>query len=67
MYIEGSLQTRTWDDKESGQKRYATEIKARDMKMLGGRPDGAGASSGVSAAAPEAPEGGGDADDDVPF
>jgi hypothetical protein len=35
------------------------------MKMLGGRPDGAGQSSGVTAAAPEGPEG--DADDDVPF
>ena len=68
VYIEGALQTRTWDDKESGQKRYATEIKARDMKMLGGRPDGAGASGASSPAVPDAgAAGGGDADDDVPF
>jgi len=68
LYVEGKIQTRSWDDKETGQKRYATEIKARDMKMLGGRPD-AGATSGVTPAAASAPEGpeGGDADDDVPF
>jgi len=65
VYIEGALQTRSWDDKETGQKRSATEIKARDMKMLGGRPEG---SSGVGPAVsePAAAAGGGD-DDDVPF
>ena len=64
-YIEGSLQTRSWDDKQTGQKRYMTEIKAREMKMLGGRPEGAPAGSAPSEA-PE-PQGGADADDDVPF
>lgn len=64
VYIEGSLQTRSWDDKQTGQKRYMTEIKAREMKMLGGRPEGAPA-SGAPTDAPE-PQGG-DADDDVPF
>lgn len=33
VYIEGSIQTRQWDDKD-GNKRYTTEIVARDMKML---------------------------------
>ncbi len=69
VYIEGSLQTRSWEDKETGQKRYATEIKAREMRMLGGRPGGAagaGAGAGGGGAAPDGPEGG-DADDDVPF
>jgi len=66
VYIEGALQTRTWDDKETGQKRYATEIKARDMKMLGGRPDAASASGASTPAVPDAAAGG-DADDDVPF
>lgn len=65
VYIEGSIQTRSWDDKESGQKRYMTEIKARDMRMLGGRPDGA-RSSGAAPAAPEPPMDG-DPDDSVPF
>ncbi|HSP14131.1 MAG TPA: single-stranded DNA-binding protein, partial [Thermoanaerobaculia bacterium] len=34
VYIEGSIRTDSWDDKESGQKKYRTEIVARDMKML---------------------------------
>ena len=38
VYIEGSLQTRQWDDKD-GNTRYSTEIKAREMQMLGGRDD----------------------------
>jgi single-strand DNA-binding protein len=35
VYIEGRLQTRSWDDKTSGQKRYRTEIVADNMIMLG--------------------------------
>ncbi len=33
VYIEGRIQTRSWEDKE-GVKRYTTEIVANDMKML---------------------------------
>ncbi|TQV61655.1 MAG: single-stranded DNA-binding protein, partial [Halothiobacillaceae bacterium] len=40
VYIEGSLRTRKWQDKD-GQDRYTTEIRATDMQMLGGRPGGA--------------------------
>ena len=36
VYFEGSLQTRSWDDKD-GNTRYTTEIKVREMMMLGGR------------------------------
>jgi single-strand DNA-binding protein len=36
-YIEGRLTTRSWEDKESGQKRYMTEIVANDLVLLGGR------------------------------
>jgi len=75
VYIEGSLQTRQWQDKE-GNTRYSTEVKASDMVMLGGR--GAGdIQSGDSASAggggggePEYAPVGGDtppADDDLPF
>lgn len=39
VYIEGSLRTRKWTDKD-GQERYTTEIKCYDMKMLGSRQDG---------------------------
>lgn len=38
VYIEGSLRTREWTDKE-GNKRYTTEIVANDLKMLGRRSD----------------------------
>lgn len=36
VYVEGSLRTRKWTDKD-GQERYTTEIRADEMKMLGGR------------------------------
>ena len=39
VYIEGRLQTRSWDDKESGQKRYITEIIPKDVIMLDARRD----------------------------
>jgi single-strand DNA-binding protein len=47
VYIEGKIQTRSWDDKESGQKKYRTEILVNDLQLLGGR--GEGASSGGGA------------------
>lgn len=37
IYVEGSLQTRKWTNKE-GQERYTTEIVANSMQMLGGKP-----------------------------
>lgn len=36
VYIEGSLRTRKWTDKD-GQERYTTEIRGEEMKMLGSR------------------------------
>ncbi|MGB3541561.1 single-stranded DNA-binding protein [Rubrivirga sp.] len=41
VYIEGQLQTRQWEDKD-GNTKYTTEIKAREMQMLGGRDGGGG-------------------------
>jgi len=48
VYIEGSIRTDSWDDKESGQKKYRTEIIANTMKMLDRRGDeeGGGGSRG---------------------
>ena len=46
VYIEGSIRTDSWDDKESGQKKYRTEIVARDMKMLERRDEGGGSGGG---------------------
>ena len=39
VYIEGSIRTRKWTDKE-GQERYTTEIRGDEMKMLGGKIEG---------------------------
>jgi len=41
VYIEGPIQTRSWEDKD-GQKRYTTEIKASSMVMLDSRGEGGG-------------------------
>ena len=47
LYVEGKITTNTWDDKETGQKRYRTEIIVNDISLLSGRDDG-GSSSGYS-------------------
>ncbi|MBY0531070.1 MAG: single-stranded DNA-binding protein [Xanthobacteraceae bacterium] len=48
VYIEGALQTRKWQDKESGQDRYSTEVVLQgfnsSLTMLDGRGGGAGMS-----------------------
>jgi single-strand DNA-binding protein len=43
VYVEGRLQTRSWDDKQTNQKRYMTEVVAQNMVLLGGRGEGAAA------------------------
>lgn len=53
VYVEGRLQTRKWQDKETGKDRYTTEIIADQMQMLGGR-DGGGSNASY--------DGGGDDD-----
>jgi single-strand DNA-binding protein len=81
VYIEGSLRTRKWQDKQ-GNERYSTEIVGNDLQMLGGRGGGGGAagasgSESVSRSSAPAPSfaeesaGGGsrseEFDDDIPF
>jgi single-strand DNA-binding protein len=46
VYIEGRLQTRSWDDKTDGKKRYSTEIVADRVTFLGGGAEG-GAAGGA--------------------
>jgi single-strand DNA-binding protein len=78
LYIEGKLQTRSWDDKESGQKRYKTEIVVFDLSLLSGRDDSSGQSgsgrSGSSASFDQRSAAHDDisqqaeiSDDDIPF
>jgi len=75
VYIEGRLQTRSWDDRD-GNKRYTTEIVGTQMQMLGraeggggeGRPmgqDEGGSRKGGAQSGAE--KSGDDVDDDLPF
>jgi len=75
IYVEGRLQTRSWE--QDGVKRYTTEIVANEMQMLDSR-GGAGADFGGAQAAPQqssqpqaqsapAPQNFDNFDDDIPF
>lgn len=78
IFLEGRLQTRSWDDKQSGEKKYRTEIVCDNFQMLGSKGGGdadhgghsAGTGSG-SGGGPSYDEGGpsygGGEDDDIPF
>jgi single-strand DNA-binding protein len=57
VYIEGSLRTRKWTDKQ-GTERYSTEIVGNDMQMLGGRGGGGGGGAGAGGAGGERGSGG---------
>jgi single-strand DNA-binding protein len=50
VYIEGSLRTRKWQDKQ-GVERYSTEIVGNEMQMLGGRGGGGGMGAGAGGGA----------------
>ena len=65
VYVEGSLQTREWTDRE-GNKRYTTEVRAQRLQLLGSRGDErqpVAAAPVEEVAEPGAPFG----DDDIPF
>ncbi|MDD5068505.1 MAG: single-stranded DNA-binding protein [Candidatus Pacebacteria bacterium] len=66
VLVEGRMQTRSWDDKATGAKKYRTEIVAERVQF-GNRPaGGAGAPMGGSAASTVAPKGKAPAGDDAP-
>lgn len=65
VYIEGKLQTRSWQDRE-GNKRYSTEVQADNMVMLGGRSEEGQAPPAAQPAAAAASDSG-TSDDDIPF
>jgi single-strand DNA-binding protein len=78
VYIEGSLRTRKWQDKQ-GNERYSTEIVGNELQMLGGRsgaaagsPAGAAVAAGAAPSYSEESGSGGSSrreefDDDIPF
>ncbi len=81
VYIEGSIRTDKYQDKNSGEDRYSTQIIANNMQLLGGRQDGSGGNDfnqaprsqpsrpaeQAPAAAPVATAAGAEFDDDIPF
>src|SRR5215470_8312698 len=79
IFVEGRIQTRSWDDRQTGEKRYRTEIVCENFLMIGGRPsDFEGAAPGTGPAGPSYDEGtfggaagapgtAGPEDDDIPF
>jgi len=74
VYIEGSIRTRKWQDKE-GKDQYSTEIVAREMQMLGSRAGAGGPSEGRTERRPAPvteersapPADDSQFDDDIPF
>jgi single-strand DNA-binding protein len=72
VYVEGRIETRSWDDKD-GQKKYMTEIIADRIQLLGGPGGGGGgrAATGRQAEPGDEPSMGREepveADDDIPF
>jgi single-strand DNA-binding protein len=78
IYLEGRLQTRSWDDRQSGEKKYRTEVVCDNFQMLGTRGGGGGGPEADGAAPGGGPSydegfGGGSGssgapeDDDIPF
>ena len=69
VYVEGGIRTRSYDDKD-GNKRYITEIVARDVRFLGGAGGGGGARSSDAGFTPPRGEDSGPSgpdEEDTPF
>ncbi len=50
IFVEGKIQTRSWDDKTSGEKKYKTEILVNELSLLGGRGEGVASGGGERSA-----------------
>ncbi|MEZ5331481.1 MAG: single-stranded DNA-binding protein [Thermoanaerobaculia bacterium] len=66
IYVEGRLQTRSWEDRNTGEKKYTTEIVCENFQMLGGRGGGGGRDGGYDEPG-DVGGGAGIEDDDIPF
>ncbi len=70
IYVEGRLQTRSWEDRQSGEKKYRTEVICENFQMLGSRggfDGGGGRQSGSSQGPSQEPPPAAPDDDDIPF
>jgi single-strand DNA-binding protein len=70
VYIEGKLQTSSWEDRRSGQKKYRTEIVARDLVLLGLRENGDSQQEQGTSGEQREPDDAGSGeitDEDIPF
>jgi single-strand DNA-binding protein len=68
LYIEDKLQTSNWEDRNSGEKKFRTEIVARDIVLLGSREtNGAGDRDSAEEEREPVPAGTGEIPDDIPF
>ena len=65
IFVEGRIQTRSWDDKQTGEKKYMTEIICDNFQMLGQRGDFE-SQRGDDAPFPSPPADSAE-DDDIPF
>ena len=66
VYIEGSIRTRKWTDKD-GQERFSTEIRGDSMQMLDGKSDNGGQQTYAKSPQSHVPQAASDLDDDLPF
>lgn len=67
LYIEGKLQTSSWEDKQSSERKYRTEIVARDIILLGSRDNGQKAGGEMPGEQSTPEPAAAVVDDDIPF
>lgn len=67
LYIEGKLQTSSWEDRNNGEKKYRTEIVARDIVLLGSRETGSNEDRDSAEEEREPVHAGEITDEDIPF
>lgn len=67
LYVEGMLQTTSWQDRQSGEKKYRTEIVARDLVLLGSRESGQNVAAQAAGDESDTEPAPAVVDDDIPF
>lgn len=69
LYVEGKIQTSSWEDRQSGERKYRTEIVARDLLLLGPRENGSDQHPAYNEHQDQPPhtESGGVTDEGIPF